>query len=404
MSQIKMKELPGGVTTPPGFTAAGVTAGIKNGKKDVAIIYSEQEAVAAGVFTTNKIKAAPVRLTMQHLESGKARAVVVNSGNANACNGLRGMEDARAMAALTGELLQVPAEQVLVASTGVIGQPMPMDKVLPGIRRAAAEQSREGGPDAAAAIMTTDTVTKEAAVAVELGGVTVTVGGMAKGSGMIHPNMATMLGFITTDAAIELQWLKKALVHAVERTFNMITVDGDSSTNDMVVALANGMAENRVINGEGLDYTAFCAALEAVCRKLAMAIAGDGEGATKLLEVQVRGMRTEQDARLAARAVAASNLVKSAVFGKDVNWGRVICAVGYSGAEFNPETVDIYIDDVQVAQNGAGLAFNEEQAAEVLDRDHVVFIIDCHDGDCAATAWGCDLTYEYVRINGSYRT
>jgi glutamate N-acetyltransferase/amino-acid N-acetyltransferase len=381
-----------------------VSAGIKNGKKDVAVIFSDREAAAAGVFTTNRVKAAPVQLTMRHIESGRARAVVVNSGNANACNGPRGLEDARAMAARAGELLGVPAQQVLVGSTGVIGQPLPMDKVLPGIERAVAELSREGGLDAAEAIMTTDIFAKEAAVTLELGGRETVVGGMAKGSGMIHPNMATMLGFITTDAAIAPGWLGKALLQAVERTFNMITVDGDTSTNDMVVALANGAAGNRVIDGEGPDFTAFCAALEEVCRNLAVAIARDGEGATKLLEVRVRGARTERDARTAARAVAASNLVKSAVFGEDANWGRVLCAVGYSGADFDPDAVDVFIGDEKVAENGAALPFSEERAARALAGKHVVITIDMKTGDAGATAWGCDLTYDYVRINGSYRT
>lgn len=400
----KVKQIPGGVTAPRGFTAAGVSAGIKNGKKDVAVIFSDREAAAAGVFTTNRVKAAPVQLTMRHIESGRARAVVVNSGNANACNGPRGLEDARAMAARAGELLGVPAQQVLVGSTGVIGQPLPMDKVLPGIERAVAELSREGGLDAAEAIMTTDIFAKEAAVTLELGGRETVVGGMAKGSGMIHPNMATMLGFITTDAAIAPGWLGKALLQAVERTFNMITVDGDTSTNDMVVALANGAAGNRVIDGEGPDFTAFCAALEEVCRNLAVAIARDGEGATKLLEVRVRGARTERDARTAARAVAASNLVKSAVFGEDANWGRVLCAVGYSGADFDPDAVDVFIGDEKVAENGAALPFSEERAARALAGKHVVITIDMKTGDAGATAWGCDLTYDYVRINGSYRT
>lgn len=404
MSQAAFKEITGGVTAPLGFTASGAVAGIKHERKDVALIYSEREASAAGVFTANIVKAAPVLLTMQHIESGKARAVVANSGNANACVGPRGLEDARAMAAEAAGLLQIPEEQILVASTGVIGQLMPMDRVLSGIRRAAAELSREGGIDAATAVMTTDTVSKEAAVTVELGGVKATIGGMAKGSGMIHPNMATMLCFITTDAAIEAGWLHKALTTAVERTFNMITVDGDTSTNDMLVVLANGAAGNRVIDGDNSDYAAFVAALEAVCRKLAVAVAADGEGATRLLEVRVRGASTESDARLVARAVASSSLVKAAVFGKDANWGRIICAAGYSGAGFDPERVDIYVGDVQVAKNGGGLPFSEERAAEVLGGDEVVFVIDLHNGDSCATAWGCDLTYDYVRINGSYRT
>jgi len=404
MSQTAYVEIPGGVTAPQGFTAAGAVAGIKYERKDVALVYSDREASAAGVFTTNIVKAAPVLLTMEHIKDGKARAVVANSGNANACVGPRGLDDARATVGEAARLLHLPVEQVLVASTGVIGQPLPMDRVLSGVRRAVAELSEDGGHDAVTAIMTTDIVAKEAAVTVELGGVRITIGGMAKGSGMIHPNMATMLCFITTDAAIDSVWLHKALTAAVERTFNMITVDGDTSTNDMVVALANGASGNRVINGENLDYAVFTTALEAVCRKLAVAIAADGEGATRLMEVRVQGAATQRDARLVARAVASSSLVKAAVFGKDANWGRIICAAGYSGASFEPDAVDIYVGDMQVAKNGGGLPFSEEQAAEELAGDQVTFTIDLHNGDSCATAWGCDMTYDYVRINGSYRT
>ncbi|KAF1085173.1 Arginine biosynthesis bifunctional protein ArgJ [Sporotomaculum syntrophicum] len=404
MSQTAYVEIAGGITSPLGFTAAGAVGAIKYERKDVALVYSDREAAAAGVFTTNIVKAAPVLLTMEHIKDGKARAVVANSGNANACVGPQGLEDARAMAGEAAQQLGLAAEQVLVASTGVIGQPLPMDRVLSGVRQAAAQLSREGGHDAAIAIMTTDTVAKEAAVTVELGGVQVTIGGMAKGSGMIHPNMATMLCFITTDAAINSDLLHQALTGAVERTFNMITVDGDTSTNDMVLVLANGAAGNRPISGEDADYAAFGAALEAVCRKLAIACAADGEGATRLLEVRVHGAATRQDARLVARAVASSSLVKAAVFGKDANWGRIICAAGYSGASFNPDVVDIFVGDIQVAKNGGALAFNEEKATGMLSGRQVIFTIDLHNGEHSATAWGCDLTYDYVRINGSYRT
>ncbi|SFH03290.1 glutamate N-acetyltransferase [Desulfotomaculum arcticum] len=404
MPEMKIKEITGGVTAPRGFSAAGVSAGIKNDTKDVALVFTDREAAAVGVFTTNKVKAAPVHLTMENISDGKARAIVANSGNANACNGPQGLLDARAMADKVSALLQITAEQVLVGSTGVIGQLMPMDKVLAGIEAAVSELSRDGGPDAAEAIMTTDTFAKEIAVTVKLGDVDATIGGMAKGSGMIHPNMATMLSFITTDAAIDPRWLKKALAEIVDRTFNMITVDGDTSTNDMVLALANGAAGNPVICGEGPALTAFCAALEKVCRKLAIAIAGDGEGATKLLEVRVRGAHSAEDAKKVAKAVAGSSLVKSAVFGQDANWGRVICAAGYSGADFNQDNVDIFIGAVKVAENGAALPFDEEQAALVLAEKHVLFDIDLKSGNYSATAWGCDLTYEYVRINGSYRS
>lgn len=404
MPELKIKEISGGVTAPQGFSAAGVAARIKNDTKDVALILSDREAAAAGVFTTNKVKAAPLQLTMENIRAGKARAIVANSGNANACNGLQGLLDARAMAGKVSELLQIPAEQVLVGSTGVIGQLMPMDKVLAGIEAAASALSPDGGQAAAEAIMTTDTFAKEIAVTVKLGADAVTIGGMAKGSGMIHPNMATMLGFITTDAAIDPQWLKKALADIVGRTFNMVTVDGDTSTNDMLLALANGAAGNPVIYGEGPDFTAFCSALEQVCRKLAVAIASDGEGATKLLEVQVRGANSVEDAKKVAKAVAASSLVKAAVFGQDANWGRVLCAAGYSGVDFNPDKVDIFIGAVKVAEDGAALPFDEEQAAQVLAEKQVLFDIDLKSGNYSATAWGCDLTYEYVRINGSYRT
>jgi len=341
---------------------------------------------------------------MEHLKDGTARAVVANSGNANACVGPQGLEDARAMANEAAQLLGLPAEQVLVASTGVIGQSLPMERVLSGLRLAAAGLSREGGHDAATAIMTTDTVAKEAAVTLELGGVQATIGGMAKGSGMIHPNMATMLCFVTTDAAIDPGLLQQALTTVVERTFNMITVDGDTSTNDMVLVLANGAAGNLLISAEDADYAAFAEALEAVCRKLAVAVAADGEGATRLLEVRVQGAATQQDARLVARAVASSSLVKAAVFGKDANWGRIICAAGYSGASFKPDAVDIYVGDIQVAKNGGALPFSEERATEMLSGARAVFTIDLHNGVNDAVAWGCDLTYDYVKINGSYRT
>jgi len=404
MSQTVYVEQTGGITSPLGFSASGAMGAIKYERKDVALVYSDREASAAGVFTANIVKAAPVLLTMEHLKDGSAMAVVANSGNANACVGPQGLEDARAMANEAAQLLGLPAEQVLVASTGVIGQPLPMERVLSGVRLAAAELSREGGHDAATAIMTTDTVAKEAAVTVKLGGVQATIGGMAKGSGMIHPNMATMLCFVTTDAAIDAGLLQQALTSAVQGTFNMITVDGDTSTNDMVLVLANGAAGNLPISAEDADYLAFAEALEAVCRKLAVAVAADGEGATRLLEVRVQGAATQQDARLVARAVVASSLVKAAVFGKDANWGRIICAAGYSGASFDPNAVDIYVGDIQVAKNGGALPFSEERATEMLSGDRAEFTIDLHSGDNDATAWGCDLTCDYVKINGSYRT
>ncbi len=402
---VNIEKVPGGVTTAAGFMAGTAMAVIKKAdKRDVAVLYSSVPATAAGVFTLNKVKAAPVLLSMDRLARGKAQAVVVNSGNANACNGEQGMQDALTMTAEAANALHIPEEMVLVASTGVIGKKMPMDKVLPGVREAAGLVSPEGGSLAAQAIMTTDTYQKEAAVRLELGGKTVTVGGMAKGSGMIHPNMATLLGFITTDAAISDVCLKRALKYAVDRSFNMITVDGDTSTNDMVVIMANGMAGNDMIKGDSEDFMAFREALARVCDELAVAIARDGEGATKLIEVEVRNAGTEGDARLAARAVAGSSLVKAAIFGRDANWGRIICAAGYSGAVFDPEIVDIFLGDVQVAKDGGSLEFSEELALETLKGSTVKIIIDFKSGPFAATAWGCDLSYDYVKINADYRT
>lgn len=400
-----IKQISGGVTAAAGFQAGAASAGIKyKTKKDIAVIYSTVPAVAAGVFTTNKVKAAPVLVSMERAATGMAQAIVVNSGNANACNGEQGMSDARTMAAATAAAVGVPEAHVLVASTGVIGQPLPMDKVLPGIRQAAGELSTAGGAPAAAAIMTTDTFPKEAARQVTVGGKTVTVGGMAKGAGMMHPNMATMLCFLTTDAVITPACLQQALRHAVAASFNMITVDGDTSTNDMAVALANGLAGNPAIDGESDAYALFRDALTEVCTSLAVDIARDGEGATKLIQVEVRGAPTLADARLAARAVAGSNLVKAAVFGRDANWGRIICAAGYSGAGFDPDRVNIFIGDEQVAQNGVALPFSEEKAAAALSEKTVQIVLDLNAGTAQATAWGCDLTYDYVRINGDYRT
>ncbi|MBM7853871.1 glutamate N-acetyltransferase/amino-acid N-acetyltransferase [Desulfohalotomaculum tongense] len=404
MSTINVKEITGGFTAVPGFLASGIHAGLKKEKPDLALLYNPRLCSAAGVFTTNAVKAAPLLLSMERLKEGCAHGVVINAGNANACNGSRGMDDAKAMALAAAKELGVDEKYMLVSSTGVIGVPMPMDKILPGIARAARELSAAGGRKAAQAIMTTDLITKEHAVKLEIAGETVTIGGMAKGSGMIHPRMATMLAFIATDAAVDAGTLKAALKQVVDDTFNMITVDGDTSTNDSVVILASGEARNRPIKEGTPEYNIFLAGLTAVCTKLAQDIAMDGEGATTLLEVVVKNAPTLADARLAARAVAGSNLFKCAVFGQDANWGRILCAVGYSGARFDPQRVDIYIGDEQVAKDGGGLAFNEERAAEILSSDRVTVTVDLKEGEYSATAWGCDLTYEYVRINGSYRT
>lgn len=404
-SQPKIKTINGGITAALGFSAGTAFAEIKRKlKRDVAVIYSTAPATVAGVFTVNKVKAAPVLVTMERVAKGKAQALVVNSGNANACNGEQGLRDALAMAAEAAAALGIPEGYALVSSTGVIGVNMPMDKVLPGVREAAGALDPDGGALAAEAIMTTDTYPKEAAVQFELGGRTVTVGGMAKGSGMIHPNMATMLSFIATDAAVSRQCLDQALKYAVDRSFNMITVDGDTSTNDMVLVMSNGQAGNAEIASEGDDYNLFREALAEVCTCLAVAVARDGEGATKLIEVEVRNAETELDARLAAKSVAASSLVKAAVFGKDANWGRVVCAAGYSGANFDPERIDVYLGDVQVAKDGGSVPFSEERALELLGMNTVKFMLDFKTGNCSATAWGCDLSYDYIRINADYRT
>lgn len=403
------KLVPGGITAVQGFKASGIHAGLKKAKKDLALIYSELPAVAAGVFTTNKVKAAPLLFDMEQLKKPTCRAIVVNSGNANACTGPQGLEDAKAMAVKTAEELGCQVEEVLVSSTGVIGVRMPMEKVLAGIPKAAKELSSEGGSLAAEAIMTTDTFPKEISFKFELNGQQVTIGAMAKGSGMIHPNMGTMLGFITTDVAIAKDLLQETLVAVVEKTFNMITVDGDTSTNDMVVVLANGAAGNEPLaTKDDPGYQSFCEALSFACTYLAKEIAKDGEGATKLLTVQVLSAPSEQDARLAAKAVCSSSLVKTALFGEDANWGRILAAVGYSGADFDPNKVNICIKsragEEQVAADGAGLAFDEEKAKKILAEEEVFFIVDLNLGEAKATAWGCDLTYDYVKINGSYRT
>ncbi len=394
----------GGVTAARGFLAAGVHAGLKKCKNDMAMLYSKKVCNVAGVYTTNKVKGAPLLVTMPRVARGKAQAVVMNAGNANTCNGEQGLKDAEKMASESADALGISEEYTLVASTGVIGQRMPMDKIIKGIRQSADELRPDGGLAAAEAIMTTDTVAKEYSLSYEYNGRTITIGGMAKGSGMIHPNMATMLAFITTDAAISAPLLDKALRRAVACTFNMISIDGDTSTNDMVLALANGAAGNDEMKAEDTAYRVFETSLVKVCRELAVQIARDGEGATKLLEVQVVNASTEKDAAIAARAVASSSLVKSAVFGRDANWGRIICAVGYSGADFDPGNVDIFIGDMQVAKDGGALDFDEEKGKKILSDEKVVFLIDFKAGGYSATAWGCDLTYDYVKINASYRT
>ena len=402
---LHVSDCPGGVTAAQGFVAGGLYCGIRKAKKDLAIIRSAVPAAVAGVFTLNKTQAAPVLVDKIQLKrSGTCAAVVVNSGNANACTGERGLNDAWVMVKDAASALKVPEEQIMISSTGVIGQYMPMEKISSGIAALAGTLSQEGGSDAAEAIMTTDTVRKEAAVRFSLGSVMVTIGGMAKGSGMIAPNMATMLGFITTDALISRRLLQKALVKANNRSFNRITVDGDMSTNDMVLVLANGAAANEQFTESSEEFHLFCAALEYVLVKLAKMIAKDGEGATKLIEIFVKGGRTEEEAAQAARAVANSNLVKTAIHGCDANWGRIMAAVGYSGVDFNPDEVEILFNDLPILNKQYEIVLDEVKAKQILSGDSIVITVDLNQGNQSARYWTCDLTKEYVHINASYRS
>ncbi len=405
-----MKQISGGVTAAKGFTASGIHCGVKNKnhtKKDLALIVSEQDCTAAGVYTRNRVKAAPIYVTMEHLENGTARAIVCNSGNANACAPM-GHENAQTMCEVTGAALGVAPSDIIVASTGVIGQTLNIKALEKGIPEAASVLSKDGSNDAAHAIMTTDTTEKECAVQVQIGGKTVTLGGIAKGSGMIHPNMGTMLCFITTDASITSELLQEALSEVTARTFNRVVVDGDTSTNDMCIVLANGKAENPLIEWKDDNYKVFYSALLYLCEFFAKSIAADGEGASRLITCTVRNARSEESAERMAMAVITSPLVKTAMFGADANWGRVLCAMGYSKAPFRPEHVDIQfqsvIGSITVCHGGEGLAFDEEIAKSILSQNEVVIDINLHEGDDTATAWGCDLTYDYVKINGDYRT
>lgn len=397
----------GGVTSPVGFKAGVARCGLRrpgDDRPDIALIFSEAPAAAAAVFTANRVKAAPVLVSQENLTRRMARAIVANAGIANACTGEKGILHARRMAEVTAAALGVAAEEVVVASTGVIGSYLPIERVEEGIRFAAGSLSKDGGGQAARAITTTDTVEKEAAVSFSSGGATITIGAMAKGSGMIRPQLATMLCFITTDAAVEPDALQAALSHAVDESFNMITVDNDTSTNDCVVVLANGQAGNPVIRAGTGEFQLFQAALSRVCIQLAQAVARDGEGATKLLEVAVRGGASREDARRAALAVAGSNLVKTAVFGGDANWGRVMAALGYSGASFNPSEVDISLGPLLLVKGGCSAGFDESLARELLGQEKVRIEVNLNSGWHGAVAWGCDLSYDYVRINGSYRS
>ena len=401
-----MKKIDGGITAASGVRAAGVHAGLKKtGKKDVAIIVTDTPAVAAGVFTKNSVTAAPVQLCRQHLADATAQAIIVNSGNANACTGERGMTNAQQMAALTAEHLGLSAERVLVSSTGVIGQQLPMDTIANGIQLAADALSTGGGSDAAEAIMTTDTHAKSGAVEVEIAGAPVRIGGIAKGSGMIAPNMATMLSFLTTDACITGETLQAALTRVVDDTYNLLTIDTDRSTNDTVLLLATGKAGNPEIDEtDGENYEAFCAGLEFVCAELTKMLARDGEGATKLVEVVVTNAKNRADAEKAARAVAESPLVKTAVFANDANWGRIMMAIGKSDAEFHPYQVDVWLGDYQLVKDGMDAGFDEDKATELFAQDPVRITIDLRAGDAEITMWTCDYSYDYIRINADYRT
>ena len=407
-----MKQIKGGVTAAKGYEAASTAAGIKyQGRTDMALIYSQVPCVSAGTFTTNVVKAAPVKWDRQIVDSGAGvQAVVVNSGIANACTGEEGMEYCKETAEAAAKALNIDAAGVLVGSTGVIGMQLPMQKLVDGIQVLAGKKAEglQSGHDAALAIMTTDTVEKEMAVEIEIGGKTVTIGGMSKGSGMIHPNMCTMLAFITTDAAITKEALQKALSEDVEDTYNMISVDGDTSTNDTAILLANGLAGNQEITYASPEYETFKEALHMVNETLAKKMAGDGEGATALFEVKVVGAESIKQAKTLAKSVVCSNLTKAAIAGHDANWGRILCAMGYSGVQFDPEKVDLFFESkagkLQIIENGVATDYSEEVATKILSEPEITATADIKMGDYSATAWGCDLTHEYININADYRS
>jgi glutamate N-acetyltransferase/amino-acid N-acetyltransferase len=398
-----MKNIKGGITAPKGFKASGMHCGIKkSGKKDIALISSDVLANAAAVFTSNKVKAAPILVSMEHIKSGKAQAIIANSGCANACTGSEGLEDAQVMAKAVGSALNIHGDSVLVASTGTIGSRLPLKNILNGIRMLSKRMTHSGGGEAADAILTTDTRRKEIAVQFKAGGKTVTIGGIAKGAGMIAPNMATLFCFITTDAAIPSSSLKAYLKESVDKSFNMTVVDKDMSTNDCVFILANGMAKNNTLRGK--DEKEFKQALDSVCIYLAKEIARDGEGATKMIEVKVAGARSANDAKLIARAVAGSDLVKSAIFGEDPNFGRIMAALGNSGADIKQENVNVFIGGIQVVSGGKSVFFDQNIAKKHMKGKEVLINIMLGHGTSMATAWGCDLTYDYVKINAKYHT
>ena len=404
------KFIEGSVTAPKGFTAAGVCASVKPSnktKRDVALIYCEKKCTAAAVYTKNLVKSSAILVTQNHLADGYAQAVIVNSGNANTCNA-DGVEKAEKMCSLAAAALGVDSNDVIVASTGVIGQVLPIEPIEKGVAMMKGSLSKDGGTDAAEAIMTTDTVKKEMAMEMTLGGKTVTVGGIAKGSGMIHINMGTMLSFVTTDAAISSEMLYEALKEAVEDSYNMVSVDGDTSTNDTLAIMASGLAGNPEITEKNQDYRDFVEGITEVFKQLAKKLAGDGEGATKLLICTVTGAKTKKDAVMVSKSVICSSLLKAAMFGADANWGRVLCAVGYSGADVDVTKVDVDFKslkgEIAVCRNGAGIEFSEEKAKEILLEKEIEILVNVGDGEGKAQAYGCDLTYDYVKINGDYRT
>ena len=407
-----MEIITGGVTAAKGFMAAGVEAGIKyQNRKDMAMVYSKTPCRAAGVFTTNVVKAAPVLWDKEVVESEwEAQAIVVNSGIANACTGKLGYEYCRETAGAAADALEISPQSVLICSTGVIGMQLPMEKMTEGVRMLAKaiKPGEEAGTDAAKAIMTTDTRNKQVAVKVTIGGKEVTIGGMCKGSGMIHPNMCTMLAFVTTDVNISKKLLQEALSADVQDTFNMVSVDGDTSTNDTLPVLANGQAENPEITEKGADYDTFVEALHYVNETLAKKIAGDGEGATALFEVKVIHADNKEDAKTLAKSVITSSLTKAALFGHDANWGRILCALGYSGAKFDPEAIELYLESsagkILIFKDGMAADYSEEEATRILSCSEVTALVDMKMGEAEATAWGCDLTYDYVKINADYRS
>ena len=401
-----MQYIDGGVTAPQGYFATGVACGIKkNGDKDLAIICSEDVAATAGVFTTNKVKGHSLKLTMQRVkDNGYATALIINSGNANACVGDKGDADARDIAAKAAELLDCRADEVLVASTGVIGIPLDMEKILAGVEEAVFGMAADGGHDAELAIMTTDTAPKEVAVEIEIQGERVVIGGMAKGSGMIHPNMATMIAVLTTDANISKKLLDKAMREVCATTFNRVSIDGETSVCDMAVIFANGLADNAGIVREDANYRFFCETLEKVCLFLTKKIAADGEGATKLIEVQVNGAKSPEDAHKICSCIATSPLIKTAMNGCDANWGRIITAIGYSGADMDPARIDISINKIRVCRSGAAAIFDEDKLREQLEKDEIFISAQLNYGEFSDRIWTCDYSDEYIRINGSYRS